>query len=138
MKDSRRPLNLSWITLSGLLVVGVTNCNQFPPIAGDQAVEANDVVNALQGFLKTQPGGDSIRVLGRGGNDFVSVYIYGARNSQMQQCIVSVIRGYVDEHPLRKDVDLKFYDTKSADGKDGSLLYSCVVLKYQGPWPKPK
>lgn len=124
------------IILPAMSTVAALSCNQFPPISGDQADEANDVVYALHDFLKTQPSSKSIQVFGRGGNYFLSIFVYGARSSQAQQGVIEATRKYVNEHPLRKDVHLKFYDLKYTDGKDGTLLNSCVIPKYKGPWPR--
>lgn len=121
-----------FIPLTLLFAVSI-GCNQFPPISGREAEEANEVVYALQDSLKATKAEAGVSILGRGGNRFVSVYVYGMHEPQAQQGLVTATRTYVNTHPLRKDVHLSFYDAKRSDGSDGSLLYACVVSKHTGP-----
>lgn len=116
------------------VALAALSCNQFPPISGEEAAEANDVIYYLQDFLKAQQGGEAVSILGRGGNHFVSIYIYGAPTAQMRQKLINATQQYVNNFPLLKDVHLVFYEKKLQDGRDGALQYSRVVQKYKGRW----
>ena len=113
--------------LPALLMVTAVSCNQFPPISGRDAEEANDIAYSLQDALKAVHADEGVTVYCRGGNQVNSLFVYGIRDTTQQSWVVQVVQKHMEEHQLRKETRIQFFDQKEASGKDGHLLSTRMI-----------